>query len=69
MPTFSVVIAAHDAAGTIGEAVESALAQTLPPLEVIVVDDGSTDGTMAALEPYLDHLVCIRKERGDGVGA
>lgn len=69
VPTFSVVIAAHDAAGTIGEAVESALAQTLPPLEVIVVDDGSTDGTMAALEPYLDRIVSIRKERGGAASA
>jgi hypothetical protein len=69
VPTFSVVIAAHDAAGTIGEAVESALGQTLPPLEVIVVDDGSTDGTMAALESYLDRIVWIRKERGGAASA
>jgi glycosyltransferase involved in cell wall biosynthesis len=69
VPTFSVVIAAHDAAGTIGEAVESALAQTLPPLEVIVVDDGSTDSTMAALEPYLERIVCIRKLRGGAASA
>jgi hypothetical protein len=69
VPTFSVVIAAHDAAGTIGEAVESALGQTLPPLEVIVVDDGSTDGILAALEPYLDRIVCIRKERGGAAWA
>lgn len=68
-PTFSVVIAAHDTAGTIGEAVESALAQTLPPLEVIVVDDGSTDGTMHELESYVDHIVCIRKQRGGAASA
>jgi glycosyltransferase involved in cell wall biosynthesis len=69
VPTFSVVIAAHDAAGTIGEAVESALGQTLPPLEVIVVDDGSTDGTPAALEPYLDRIVYLRKQRGGAASA
>jgi hypothetical protein len=69
VPTFSVVIAAHDAAGTIGEAVESAFAQTLAALEVIVVDDGSTDGTMAALEPYLDRIACIRKQRGGAASA
>jgi hypothetical protein len=63
-PTFSVVIAAHNAAATIAEAVESAFAQTLPPLEVVVVDDGSTDDTLAALEPYGDGLVRIRKPRG-----
>jgi glycosyltransferase involved in cell wall biosynthesis len=68
-PTFSVVIAAHNAAGSIAEAVESALAQTLPPLEVIVCDDGSTDGTAAALEPYLDRIVYIFKTRGGAASA
>jgi hypothetical protein len=43
--TFSIVIAAYQAEDTIGQAIESALAQTSVPLEVIVCDDGSTDGT------------------------
>jgi hypothetical protein len=68
-PTFSVVIAAYQAEGTIAEAVESALAQSLPPLEVIVCDDGSTDGTAAALEPYLDRIALIRKPRGGAASA
>jgi hypothetical protein len=63
-PTFSVVIAVYNAADTIAEAVESALAQTLPPLQAIVCDDGSTDGTAAALEPYRDRVIYVRKERG-----
>jgi glycosyltransferase involved in cell wall biosynthesis len=37
-------------------AVESALNQTLPPLEVIVVNDGSTDDTAEALAPVRDHV-------------
>jgi glycosyltransferase involved in cell wall biosynthesis len=69
VPTFSVVIAAYNAVATIGEAVESALAQTRPPFEVIVCDDGSTDGTGAALEPYLDRIVCIRTTRGGAAAA
>jgi glycosyltransferase involved in cell wall biosynthesis len=68
MPTFSVVIAAYNAAATIAEAVESALAQTLPPLEVIVVDDGSTDQTAAALQPYRERIRYLRQEHR-GVGA
>jgi glycosyltransferase involved in cell wall biosynthesis len=42
---FSVVIPCRNAENTVGGAVASALAQTEPPLEVIVVDDASTDGS------------------------
>jgi glycosyltransferase involved in cell wall biosynthesis len=62
VPTFSIVIAAHNAAGTIAEAVESALAQTLPAIEVIVGDDGSTDETAAALDPYRERIRYFRQE-------
>lgn len=44
-PAVSVVIPAHDAERYLGAAVASALAQTAPPLEVVVIDDGSRDGT------------------------
>lgn len=63
-PTFSIVIAAHNAAETIGEAVDSALDQTLTPLEVIVCDDGSTDGTAAVLDPYGDRVIYSKKRQG-----
>ncbi|HEX2045482.1 MAG TPA: glycosyltransferase [Gaiellaceae bacterium] len=65
-PTFSVVIAAYQAAEFAGEAVESALTQTSPPLEVIVADDGSTDDLAAALAPWRDRIVVLRNEhRGE----
>jgi glycosyltransferase involved in cell wall biosynthesis len=63
-PTFSVVIATYNSAATIAESVESALAQTLPALEVIVGDDGSTDQTVSALEPYRERIRYFRKEHG-----
>lgn len=47
-PQVSVVIAAHEAEAFIGRAVASALAQTLSDIEVIVVDDASTDATIGA---------------------
>jgi glycosyltransferase involved in cell wall biosynthesis len=65
-PTFSVAIAAFQAAETAGAAVESALAQTRPPVEVVVCDDGSTDGLEQALAPYRDRIVFFRQEnRGE----
>lgn len=66
-PTFSVVIAAYEAAATIGRAVESALAQTAPAHEVIVVDDGSRDDTAGALARFGEKVTAIRQEnRGAG---
>lgn len=49
---FSVVIAVYDGAGTIARAIESVLAQSRPALELIVVDDGSTDDTAAVVARY-----------------
>jgi hypothetical protein len=69
LPTFTVVIAAYNAAGTIAEAVDSALAQTMPALEVIVCDDGSTDGIATALQPYGDRVMYLRKQRGGAASA
>lgn len=48
-PTFSVVIAAHNAAATLPATIRSVLQQTRQDFEVFVVDDGSVDGTEEAL--------------------
>jgi glycosyltransferase involved in cell wall biosynthesis len=63
-PTFSFVIPAFQAAATIGAALESALTQTSPAHEVIVVDDGSTDELDAALAPFSGRITTIRKANG-----
>ena len=44
------------------DAIESALAQTYPDVELIVVNDGSTDNTEDILKPYMDRIVYIYKE-------
>lgn len=50
-------------------AVQSALTQTIAPLEVIVVDDGSTDGGAFCLEGIDAGMVRIITQRNQGVGA
>lgn len=50
--TVTVIIPAYNAAAFIGEALDSVLAQTMPPEEVVVVNDGSTDNTLAILKSY-----------------
>ncbi|MFN2316520.1 MAG: glycosyltransferase family 2 protein, partial [Gemmatimonadales bacterium] len=49
-PKVSVLIAVYNGERFLREAVDSVLAQDQPALEVIVVDDGSTDGSAAAVE-------------------
>jgi glycosyltransferase involved in cell wall biosynthesis len=59
-PTTSVVIAVHQGAETIAEAIDSALSQDPPPDEVIVADDGSTDALEEALEPFAGRIDLLR---------
>jgi len=54
----SVVIPAYNAERTLREALESALAQTLSPVEILVIDDHSDDNTAAVAEEY-----CLRDSR------
>lgn len=49
---FSVIIPAYNAARTIGATLDSVLAQTVVPGEILVFNDGSTDETAAILESY-----------------
>jgi glycosyltransferase involved in cell wall biosynthesis len=51
-PRFAVVIPAYRAEAFILKTIKAVAAQTLPPAEVIVVDDGSTDGTCTVVEAF-----------------
>lgn len=62
MPTFAVVIPAYEAAATIGAAIGSLWAQTQPPAEIIVCDDGSSDDLVGALAPYRDAVQLLRQD-------
>jgi glycosyltransferase involved in cell wall biosynthesis len=64
----SVVIPAFNAADTLDDAITSALAQSLAPLEVLVIDDGSTDATEEIAKRHArasgGRVRAIRKENG-----
>lgn len=51
-PRVSILIPCFDAADTVGDAIRSALAQTLEDVEILVVDDGSRDGTRDVLRSF-----------------
>jgi glycosyltransferase involved in cell wall biosynthesis len=68
-PTISVVVPAYNEERYIAEALDAILAQTRAPLEVIVVDDGSTDGTREVVTRYADHVRLIRQENRGCPGA
>jgi len=63
-PLVSFVIPAYNAADTVGRAIESALGQTHDPVEVVVVDDGSTDGTRGIAESYSPNVKVVHRENG-----
>jgi glycosyltransferase involved in cell wall biosynthesis len=63
-PLISVVIPAYNAERYIGEAIESVLAQTYSPLELIVVDDGSTDRTADVARAYAEATVIVQENGG-----
>jgi hypothetical protein len=64
VPSFSILIPTYESTSTLPAAVESALAQTTPALEVIVCDDGSTDDVAGALAAYRDQIRLLRKPNG-----
>ena len=63
-PHVSVIVPCYNRADTVREAIDSVLAQDYRPLDVIAVDDGSSDDTVAVLEQITDPRVRILHNSG-----
>jgi glycosyltransferase involved in cell wall biosynthesis len=66
-PQVSVVVPAYNRVALLPRAIESVLHQTYQDFEIVVVDDGSTDGTARSLEGFRDSRIrCVRLSRRGG---
>ena len=63
-PRFSVIIPSYNRAGTLVRAIESVLHQTLPAIEIILVDDGSTDQTRQLVGTFAKVTYYYQKNKG-----
>ena len=66
---FSCVIPVYNGQRFLGEALDSALAQSHPPYEIIVIDDGSTDATPAVAARYGDRITYHRQKNAGPAAA
>jgi glycosyltransferase involved in cell wall biosynthesis len=67
-PLVTIIIPAYNAAATVARALDSALAQTYRPIEVIVIDDGSKDATSEIVAAYRDErirLLSLPRNQGE----
>lgn len=68
-PKVSVIIPCRNGAAWLAAAIESCLAQSWPNLQVIVVDNGSTDGSLAVAQGYRSGAVTVLECRQESAGA
>jgi glycosyltransferase involved in cell wall biosynthesis len=66
-PLVSVVTVVLNGAATLERTIRSVLDQTYRPIEYIVVDGGSSDGTLALIQAYAPHLACWISEPDGGI--
>src|ERR1700747_390090 len=69
MPKLSIIITNHNYQHFIAQAIDSALAIEWPDKEIIVVDDGSTDGSAPIIQFYAARVKAIYKNNGGQISA
>lgn len=69
LPLVSIMVNNYNYAQYLPQAIDSALAQTYPHTEVIVVDDGSTDNSRQVIEGYGERVIPVLKENGGQASA
>ncbi len=68
MPEISVIIPCYNRASLVGETIENVIRQSLPPAEIIVVDDGSTDASVEVIRSFGSKVKLIQ-QANQGPGA
>ena len=68
-PLVSIIINNYNYASFLKEAIDSALSQTYPLIEVVVVDDGSSDESRGVIATYGDRIISVLKENGGQASA
>ena len=68
-PLVSVIIPTFNRAGLLVEAIQSVLNQTYAPIEIVVVDDASTEDISAAIAQFASRITCIRRDTNGGRSA
>jgi glycosyltransferase involved in cell wall biosynthesis len=66
-PLVSVVIPLYNKAASVSDTLATVLAQTIKEIEIIVIDDGSTDGSAEIVEHILDHRLRLIRQANGGV--
>ncbi len=72
MPFLSIIVPVYNVESYLGECLDSILAQTFTDFEVLLIDDGSTDGSSTICDEYASrdpHIRCFHKENGGHMSA
>lgn len=68
-PLVSAIVATYNRAHTVGKAIESIIQQTYRNIEIVIVDDGSTDSTLKKLEEFGDKVRVISQKNAGPAAA